>query len=177
MRADKRGDMLRLGTFVLALWLAVSVNAEAATKAIRFGKLWDGHGTIANAVVVVENDKIQSVTANGRIPPGAETIDLSRYTGLPGLIDSHTHMTFYWDPASGTNPLRQPPRHVAVRVFLAQANAKKVLEAGVTTVRDLTGFDGADLALRDLIAMGVVAGPRMFVSGPGIRVAAYRRPD
>src|SRR5439155_25021333 len=132
---------------------------------------------IANAVVIVDNDKIRSVTANGSVPGGTETIDLTRYTGLPGLIDSHTHMTFYWDPNSGANPLRQPPRHVAVRVFLAQANAKKVLEAGVTTVRDLTGFDGADLALRDLIAMGAVAGPRMFVSGAGIRVAAYRRPD
>jgi imidazolonepropionase-like amidohydrolase len=154
----------------------MSVDAEAATKAIKFGKLWDGHRTIANAVVIVDNDKIQSVAANGAIPAGVETIDLSRYTGIPGLIDSHTHMTFYWDPASGTNPLRQPPRHVAVRVFLAQANAKKVIEAGVTTVRDLTGFDGADLALRDLIAMGAVAGPRMFVSGAGIRQAAYRRP-
>ena len=168
--------MLRLPTFVLALCLAVCVNAEAATRAIKFGKLWDGHTTIPNAVVIIDNDKIQSVTANGRIPAGAEIIDLTRYTGIPGLIDSHTHMTFYWDPASGTNPLRQPPRHVAVRVFLAQANAKKVIEAGVTTVRDLTGFDGADLALRDLIAMGQVNGPRMFVSGPGIREAAYRRP-
>jgi len=168
--------MLRLGTFVLALCLAFSANAEAAIKAIKFGKLWDGHTSITNAVVIVDNDKIQSVAANGRIPAGAEIIDLTRYTGIPGLIDSHTHMTFYWDPASGTNPLRQPPRHVAVRVFLAQANAKKVIEAGVTTVRDLTGFDGADLALRDLIAMGAVAGPRMFVSGPGIREAAYRRP-
>jgi imidazolonepropionase-like amidohydrolase len=168
--------MLRLGTFLLALCLAVCANAEAATKAIKFGKLWDGHTSIANAVVIVDNDKIRSVAANGAIPAGAEIIDLSRYTGIPGLIDSHTHMTFYWDPASGTNPLRQPPRHVAVRVFLAQANAKKVIEAGVTTVRDLTGFDGADLALRDLIAMGQVIGPRMFVSGPGIREAAYRRP-
>lgn len=169
--------MLRFGTFVLALCLAaVSLNAEAATRAIKFGKLWDGHATIPNAVVIVDNDKIQSVAANGAIPAGAEIIDLSRYTGIPGLIDSHTHMTFYWDPASGTNPLRQPPRHVAVRVFLAQANAKKVIEAGVTTVRDLTGFDGADLALRDLIAMGQVNGPRMFVSGAGIREAAYRRP-
>jgi imidazolonepropionase-like amidohydrolase len=168
--------MLRLGTFVFALCLALCANAEAATKAIKFGKLWDGHATILNAVVIVDNDKIQSVAANGAIPPGAEIIDLSRFTGIPGLIDSHTHMTFYWDPASGTNPLRQPPRHVAVRVFLAQANAKKVIEAGVTTVRDLTGFDGADLALRDLIGMGQVNGPRMFVSGPGIRIAAYRRP-
>ncbi|HMI95457.1 MAG TPA: amidohydrolase family protein [Micropepsaceae bacterium] len=168
--------MLRLGTFVLALCLGLSANAQAATKAIKFGKLWDGHTTIANAVVIVDNDKIQSVAANGAIPAGVETIDLSRYTAIPGLIDSHTHMTFYWDPASATNPLRQPPRHVAVRVFLAQANAKKVIEAGVTTVRDLTGFDGADLALRDLIAMGALPGPRMFVSGAGIRIAAYRRP-
>src|SRR5258706_9725184 len=120
--------MQRLGTFVLALCLAaVSLNAEAATRAIKFGKLWDGHATIANAVVIVDNDKIQSVAANGAIPAGAEIIDLSRYTGIPRLIDSHTHMTFYWDPASGTNPLRQPPRHVAVRVFLAHGNAKKVI--------------------------------------------------
>src|SRR6267154_1583167 len=168
--------MQRLGTFVLALCLAFSANAEAAIKAIKFGKLWDGHTSITNAVVIVDNDKIQSVAANGAIPAGVGTIDLTRYTGIPGLIDSHTHITFYWDPASGTNPLRQPPRHVAVRVFLAQANAKKTIEAGVTTVRDLTGFDGADLALRDLIAMGAVNGPRMFVSGPGIREAAYRRP-
>src|SRR5258705_9274735 len=168
--------MLRVGTLVLGLCVALSVNAEAATRAIRFGNLWDGHERIANAVVVVENDKVQSVAANGRIPPGTETIDLSRYTGIPGLIDSHTHMTFYWDPASGTNPLRQPPRHVAVRVFLAQANAKKTIEAGVTTVRDLTGFDSADIAMRDLIAMGAMAGPRMFVSGSGIREMAYRRP-
>ncbi len=165
-----------VGTAVLAFALAVSADAEAATKALKFGKLWDGHRVIANAVVIVDNDKVQSVAANGRIPPGTETIDLGRYTGIPGLIDSHTHITFYWDPASGTNPLRQPPRHVAVRVFLAQANAKKTLEAGVTTVRDLTGFDSADIAMRDLIAMGAMAGPRMFVSGSGIREMAYRRP-
>ncbi|HEX3484195.1 MAG TPA: amidohydrolase family protein [Micropepsaceae bacterium] len=168
--------MVRFGTLILAFVLAASLHAEAATKAIKFGKLWDGHRTIANAVVVVQDDKIQSVTANGRIPAGAETIDLSRYTGIPGLIDSHTHMTFYWDRSTGATPLHQPPRHVAVTVFLAQENAKKTLEAGVTTVRDLTGLDGADLALRDLINRGAVAGPRMFVSGPGIRQAAIHRP-
>jgi imidazolonepropionase-like amidohydrolase len=168
--------MVRLGILALAFLAVVSASATAATKAIKFGRLWDGHGVIANAVVVVENDKIQNVAANGRIPAGAEIIDLSRYTGIPGLIDSHTHMTFYWDPKSGTNPLRQPPRHVAIRVFLAQANARKTLEAGVTTVRDLTGFDGADLAMRDLINMGDMVGPRMFVSGAGLRDFAIRRP-
>jgi len=168
--------MFRLRLALLATLLALGANAEAATKAIRFGKLWDGHNTIANAVVVIENDKIQSVAANAPVPAGAELIDLSRYTGIPGMIDVHTHMTYYWDPASGTDPRRQPPRHVAVTVFLAQANAMKTLEAGVTTVRDLNGFDRADTAMRDLINMGAMIGPRMFVSGPGLRNNAIRRP-
>jgi len=168
--------MFRLRLALLATLLALGANAEAATKAIRFGKLWDGHNTIANAVVVIENDKIQSVAANAPVPAGAELIDLSRYTGIPGMIDVHTHMTYYWDPASGTDPRRQPPRHVAVTVFLAQANAMKTLEAGVTTVRDLNGFDRADTAMRDLINMGAMIGPRMFVSGPGLRNNVIRRP-
>ena len=92
------------------------------------------------------------------------------------MIDSHTHMTYYWDPASGTDPRHQPPRHAAVTVFLSQANAIKTLEAGVTTVRDLTGFDGADIAMRDLINMGAMVGPRMFVSGSGLRNTVIRRP-
>src|ERR1051326_4773676 len=106
--------MLRLRLALLAILLALGANAEAATKAIRFGKLWDGHKTIANAVVIIDNDKIQSVAANAPVPAGAELIDLSRYTGIPGMIDVHTHMTYYWDPASGTDPRQQRPRHVAV---------------------------------------------------------------
>ena len=168
--------MFRIAALALALAASLIAHAEAATKAIKFGKLWDGHRTIANAVVIVDDDKIRSVTQNGAIPAGAQVIDLSRYTGLPGLIDSHTHMTFYWDRSTGTTPLKQPPRHVALTVFFDQENAKKTIEAGVTTVRDLTGFDGADLALRDLINRGLVTGPRMFVSGQGIRVAAIHRP-
>ena len=85
-------------------------------------------------------------------------------------------MTYYWDPASGTNPRRQPPRHVAVTVFLVQANARQTLEAGVTTVRDPNAFDGADTAMRDLINMGAMVGPRMFVSGQGLRNNVIRRP-
>lgn len=163
-------------SLVLAFSFAVALNATAATKAVKLGKLWNGHGTITNAVVIVVDDRIQSVTAGGPIPAGAEIIDLGRYTGMPGMIDSHTHMTYYWDPASGTNPRRQPPRHPAVTVFLSQANAMKTLEAGITTVRDLNGFDGADTAMRDLINMGAMLGPRMFVSGPGLRNTVIRRP-
>src|SRR6266699_531215 len=176
MRLSTCIPALRFCILVLALSLAVALDATAATKAVKFGKLWDGHGTIANAVVIVENDKIQSVAANAPIPAGAEIIDLSNYTGMPGMIDVHTHLTYYCDPASGTNPRRQPPRHVAVTVFLAQASARKTLEAGVTTVRDLNAFDGADTAMRDLINMGAMVGPRRFVSGPGLRNNVIRRP-
>ena len=88
--------MLRIAALALTLAATFALNAEAATKAIKFGKLWDGHRSIANAVVIVDDDKIRSVTPNGAIPADAQIIDLSRYTGLPGLIDSHTHMTFYW---------------------------------------------------------------------------------
>jgi imidazolonepropionase-like amidohydrolase len=152
----------------ILLLLLVCLHLCAATKAIRFGKLWDGHRSIANPVIVVENGKVLSVEANGRVPAGAEVIDLRRLMGMPGMIDGHTHMTYSWSPVSGTIPNRQPRRHVAVTVFLAQANARKTLEAGVTTVRDLNASGGADIAMRDLIRMGEMRGPRMLVSGRGI---------
>jgi imidazolonepropionase-like amidohydrolase len=170
--------MLRTGIFLLAFLLnsALAPNAGAATKAIEFGRLWDGHRLIANAVVIVENDKVQRVSAGDEIPAEAEVIDLRRYTGIPGMIDSHTHVTYYWDGAPDTTPRRQPPRHVAVTVFLAQQNARKTLEAGVTTIRDLNAAGGADIAMRDLINMGAMVGPRMFVSGAGLRTYV-NRPD
>ena len=164
--------MLRFKTFLFACALVLSSsNAFAVTKVIKFGKLWDGHKVIANAVVIVEDDKVVSATSNGKVPAGAQVIDMSRYTGIPGMIDAHTHMTYYWDHAPGTTPRsRLPkPRPVAVTVFLAQENARKTLETGTTTVRDLNAGGGADYAMRDLINMGAMVGPRMFVSGGGLR--------
>jgi imidazolonepropionase-like amidohydrolase len=73
----------------------IQLAAHSGMEAVRFGKLWDGHGTIANVVVITEHHTIQSVAASGTIPAGAEIIDLSLYTGMPGMIDSHTHMTYY----------------------------------------------------------------------------------
>src|SRR6266478_2936229 len=118
-------------------------EGEHAVKVVRFGKLWDGKGKVwTNAIVIVEGDRIRSVTTDASaIPSGAETIDLSKYTGLPGLIDAHTHMTIYTDETPGEPMLKQltvnPP---AVELFLARKGAMRTLEAGVTTVRDL----GAD---------------------------------
>src|SRR2546427_8840289 len=154
----------------LLLFLAAASQAAAATKVIRFGRLIDGTGRVVmNAVVVVEDDRVQRVASgNVPIPPGAEVIDLSRYTGIPGLIDAHTHITYYWDGV--TTPRSEPARHPAVVAVLAQENALKALEAGVTTIRDLNAANGVDLAMRDLINMGKMTGPRMFVSGTALTI-------
>jgi imidazolonepropionase-like amidohydrolase len=156
--------------------LATSSPAFAATKAVKFGKLVDGTGRIiTNAVVIIEDDRVQSVASGGAsIPSDAEVIDLSRYTGAPGLIDAHTHIFWYWDGM--TTPRYEPPRHPAIAVFLAQENAMKALEAGVTTIRNLNAPDGDDLAMRELINMGKMIGPRMFVSGLGIRITRSTTP-
>jgi len=136
--------------------------------AVRFGRLWTGTATVSPAIVLVRGNRIVGVSsASDVIPPDARVVDLSAYTGLPGLIDLHTHMTYYWDRQPGTRPLGQR-RNPAVTVFLAQDNARATLETGVTTVRDLGASSDMDLAMRDLIAMGRMVGPRMFVSGQGI---------
>jgi imidazolonepropionase-like amidohydrolase len=167
---------MRIARLLAVLFvLATSSTVLAATKAIKFGKLVDGTGRVyTNAVVIVEDDRVQSVTSNASIPSGAEVIDLSRYTGIPGLIDAHTHITYYWDGT--TTPRSEPARHPAVTVVLAQENAQKALEAGVTTIRNLNAVDGTDLAMRDLINMGKMTGPRMFVSGLGIRITRSTAP-
>jgi imidazolonepropionase-like amidohydrolase len=154
--------------------------ALAQTTAIRFGRLWDGATTITDAVVIVERDRITRVSSgSAEIPQGAEVVDLRRYTGLPGLVDLHTHITYYWDRQPGTRPLGQR-RRPAVTVFLAQENARRTLETGVTTIRDLGASGDADFAMRDLISMGAMAGPRMIVAGQGIsapRQATAPDPD
>jgi len=143
---------------------------------VGFGKLWDGEKVINNAVVLIRNGRIESVTSattNEQRATTNATVDWSPYYGLPGLIDVHTHMTYYWDRAPGTLP-RGQTRMPAVTVFLAQENARKTLEAGVTTVRDLGSSDYTDIAMRDLINQGAMVGPRMFVCGYGLSVPRQR---
>jgi imidazolonepropionase-like amidohydrolase len=149
--------------------------AFAEAVAVRFGQLVTGKGTvIQDAVVVIEKDRITAVGSGDRaVPGGAHLIDLRPLTGIPGMIDVHTHMTFYWDKTPGSKPWTQlGTLNSAVTVFLAQENARKTLESGVTTVRDLGSWDGNDLAMRDLIERGAMIGPRMFVSGCGLHITS-----
>src|SRR5258708_33856901 len=151
-----------------AISIAQSPPSPKSVKAVKFGKLWDARGKLlTNAIVLIEDDKIKSVTTNpSDIPPRAHITDLSKFTGLPGLIDAHTHITNYTDETPGKPMLKQlvdnPP---AVEVFLARKGALRTLEAGVTTVRDLGSDHYMDIAMRDLINHGEMIGRRMFVCG------------
>ena len=154
----------------------------AQVKAVYFGELIDGQGKkIVHAVVIIDADRIINVGAEKEIsvPPNAEKIDLRSYTAIPGLIDAHTHITYYWDKVQGSNPWGQlGSLGPIVTVFLAQENARKTLESGVTTIRDLGSFDRMDFGMRDLINRGAIIGPRMFVSGYGLHIGPSRRqPD
>ena len=172
--------LFRIAIAVLLTLVSMRVLAQEKSggkniKAVRFGKLWDGKGKVwTNAIVIVDNGKIRVVTTDiSAIPAGAETIDLSKYTGLPGLIDAHTHMTFYTDETPGVPLLKQMANLVpAVEVFLARKGALRTLEAGVTTVRDLGADQYMDIAMRDLINRGEMVGPRMFVCGYGLYITA-----
>ena len=145
----------------LAVTLLSAVSAPAGTY--RFGVIWDGVKVWKDACVTTQGDHVQSVGECA-----GTVIDLSRYTAIPGLIDVHTHLTYVLD-----NPVSQAGRGAAV-VFLAQANARKTLETGVTTVRDLGAADYADIAMRDLINNGQMVGPRMFVAGYGLLITRGR---
>ena len=146
---------------------------EERWVAMRFGRLVEASGRVVqNAVIVVRNDRIHAVGGpDTPIPANAAYVDLSRLTAIPGLIDVHTHLTYYWDLHDTARPWEQLiARLPAVTVFLAQENARKTLEVGVTTVRDLGSFDHMDIALRDLIQRGAMFGPRMFVAGYGLQI-------
>ncbi len=139
----------------------------APLTALRFRALVDAAGTSTqDAVVIIQADTIVRVgRGTAAIPAGARVIDLRPLTAIPGMIDVHTHMTYYRDKAS---PAAAAPRSKDSVVMAAAWNAKRTLETGVTTVRDLGASNYADIAMRDSINKGAMIGPRMFVSGYGL---------
>jgi imidazolonepropionase-like amidohydrolase len=152
-------------TFVVVV-IGARLPAQGLT-ALRFGAMVDASGRqMQDAVIVVQGDTIVRVGSGaGAVPAGARVIDLRRYTAIPGMIDVHTHMTYWRDKANPTVP---GPRSKDSVVMAAAANALRTLETGVTTVRDLGASNYADIAMRDSINKGAMVGPRMFVAGFGL---------
>jgi imidazolonepropionase-like amidohydrolase len=166
MRTSTSAALKGRPAFLIAI-LLIADPAFAQVKAIRTKAVADASGkTVANAVIVVEGDRVTSVGTT--VPPNATIIDWSRYTVIPGLIDLHTHATYYWDRTPGTRPLGQPRRPAGVTTVLAADNLRKTLETGVTTIRDLGASNDIDYAMRDLVNMGRMTGPRMLVAGQGL---------
>lgn len=156
---------------VVALGLSLhAVSAAAQVTAIRAGQLVDPDaGTVAaNQTILVESGVITAVGADVTIPDGAHVVDLSAATVLPGLIDAHTHLCMNVRPGRDSGnyfytTLMDPD---AARAVDGVVNARAVLEAGFTTVRDI-GNEGnyACTAVRQAIAAGRIVGPTMITAG------------
>jgi imidazolonepropionase-like amidohydrolase len=157
--------------FSLARVKAQSTDASPPKTVIviRAGRLFDGTGdsTQVRMAIVVEGERIARVGPESKIavPEGAEVIDLSTATILPGLIDCHTHLQSRADRYEEIYAFKTTPLQ---RAFAAVLNARKTLEAGFTTVRDLGSVPFLAVDLRNSINEGFLIGPRVVASGPGI---------
>jgi imidazolonepropionase-like amidohydrolase len=133
---------------------------------LRAARLFDGRtdSVVANAAVVVQGDRILAAGQGAAVPAGAAVVDLGDATILPGFIDAHTHLT----GESGESWLQDfylgLRRPATEQVFYAAENARKTVEAGFTTVRDVGSEKDEDIGLRNAIAAGLVPGPRMLVA-------------
>ncbi len=160
---------------VLATLIGITSTASAQAPApkrtvIRAGRVLNVRtGELrANQAIVIEGDKIARIAPSSEVTAAAgdTTIDLPDATLLPGLIDMHTHLTFDLN-SLGYQGLSISTAREALH---GARNARRTLEAGFTTVRNVGAKDYADIALRDAINDGDVIGPRIIASGPALGI-------
>lgn len=154
--------------FVFELRGQEKAAVPAKKIAIRAGHLIDGKSdkVVDNALIQIEGDKIVSVSSGGEVPAGVEVIDLSQYTVLPGLMDTHTHVLLNGDITAEDYDVQLLKQSIPYRAILGARNARIALEHGFTTMRDLEteGAMYADVDVKTAIANGEVPGPRMQVA-------------
>ena len=149
----------------LALAFATATPASAKTVVIHAGKLIDGQSAKprASVSILITDDRITAVQDGYKTPEGAEVVDLRNATVLPGLIDSHDHITFEY---SGKNPIATKFTTTGADTAFASVNyAARTLDAGFTAVRDVGGDTQIVVALKRAINSGIISGPRLFVAG------------
>ena len=136
--------------------------------AIRAGRLIDGKSEtpLANALILIEGEKIVSVSPGGKAPAGVEEIDLSQATVLPGFVDAHTHVLLQGDITAADYDEQLLKQSIPYRAILGARNAQIALSHGFTVLRDLEteGAMYADVDVKTAIENGEIPGPRMQVS-------------
>lgn len=162
----------RFGMTFFLLWsCAVFAQSSAGVIVIRAGTLIDGKSDKprANQVIVIRGNRIESVSdaSSAKTPAGATEIDMSKQTVLPGLIDSHTHIFLQGeDPAKGGYDANILSQGLALRAVRAGVAARRALEQGFTTLRDVEteGAGYGDVGIKQAINLGYIAGPRLIIS-------------
>src|SRR5437868_4183234 len=166
---------MRPSAVVGLLFLISTLSLFAQDKAVKppvityihCGTLLDQKSDAArkDAWITIEDEKIKEIREGGAAPAGANTIDLSKETCLPGLIDAHTHVLLQGDITVEDYDVQLLKQSQAYRAILATQSARKALEYGFTTIRDLEteGAGYADVDVKTAIEKGVIPGPRMKV--------------
>src|SRR6266850_277803 len=157
---------MRIKLFILLAFAATFASAQVTY--IKTSSLIDGRSDAPkeNQVIVVRGNRIESVGAATAIPDGAHVIDLTGMTVMPGLIDSHTHIFLQGeDPAEGGYDAQLLKYPLAYRAARATVSARRALEQGFTTIRDVEteGAGYGDVGIKRAVNEGIIPGPRMFV--------------